>query len=554
MTTLQMVCGAGDLTSDVTHFRTGDLIFTQPPLDPKFPVNDAILAVGNATIAWLRAHGVEVPANNRQLASHVAIAWRNASAGGTLSFIEATPPVVQLTPAGEFVCRWAGASLYAGVFRSASMRRHGERAAQFALTQLGKPYSVDFEPPPSSFYCSSLVEWAYERASREKHVFVQSTFYLIFVPRDFWVEYYARRNLTLPPPNMTGTNPTLLLHSPYVRYHTITLLALAPPATPTLSVPQAPDTRTPEVPLLSAVGGTGGDLRDVSIELSGSLLWAAGSLEMREAGRWRGGNELKPLGQQESKRGHDALGGFTRLSRVYGLESQTLVELGLRMYDGGDRLVFEQAFPQGLNASSIETADSDADASRGAHAGSSIVGLAPILSWPSFEISGKASMTRVWRSWHGSYGSFTGVGLSAQDTLVFNGVPTMPLLFLPPSDVGSGTWAPCVMVSPLSRFKDAAHAAVSESVATDMSVTRSNRTSWRHGPSSRFTSLPPGYTFETLLLASSQGPTATVSAWGDAMRTWARTDRSEALAADIALRSIGYWTDNGAYYNFVRPL
>ena len=31
--------------------------------------------------------------------------------------------------------------------------------------------------------------------------------------RPFWQRYYASLNLTLPPPNATGSNPTLLLHS-----------------------------------------------------------------------------------------------------------------------------------------------------------------------------------------------------------------------------------------------------------------------------------------------------------------------------------------------------
>jgi hypothetical protein len=74
----------------------------------------------------------------------------------------------------------------------------------------------------------------------------------------------------------------------------------------------------------------------------------------------------------------------------------------------------------------------------------------------------------------------------------------MPLLFLPAnrSDGGGGGG---VMVSPLANFTDAAHAAHAQM--------------WRHGPNGRLTSLPPGYTHTTLLVASASGPTATIGAW-----------------------------------------
>ena len=62
------------------------------------------------------------------------------------------------------------------------------------------------------FYCSSLVEWAYERASGARHLLLPPwRFALIFEPRRYWSEYYAALNMTLP--NVTGSNPTLVLQS-----------------------------------------------------------------------------------------------------------------------------------------------------------------------------------------------------------------------------------------------------------------------------------------------------------------------------------------------------
>ena len=39
-------------------FRTGDLVFVRPPLNIAQPLDAAILATGNATVQWLKDHGV----------------------------------------------------------------------------------------------------------------------------------------------------------------------------------------------------------------------------------------------------------------------------------------------------------------------------------------------------------------------------------------------------------------------------------------------------------------------------------------------------------------
>lgn len=195
---------------------TGDLIFARPPLNRTLPLDAAILDVGLATIDWLRTvDGVHV--SNNDTAVHVALALRNSTSG--LSFVEAVPPAVRLTPASVFWAGWPnGTTFHRGVLRDPQQRRLGSTAAQLALAQLGRPYATDFAPPSSgSFYCSSLVSWAYQQAAAVQHsLFVDRPFPLIFVPRDFWLHYYAQLGLKLPPSNATGSNPTLLLHSPAV--------------------------------------------------------------------------------------------------------------------------------------------------------------------------------------------------------------------------------------------------------------------------------------------------------------------------------------------------
>ena len=481
--------------------RPGDLIFVRPSFNASSPLDSAILAVGNATIYWLRKRGILVPTNETSV--HVAIVLHD-----NLTLIEATPPAVRRTSWKTFVSDWPGATFYHAAL-SEPLRQYGRRAAQLALTQLGVPYSSDFSPPPRKFYCSSLVDWAYTRASANPHALVPRTpdpFRLIFVPHDFWDAYYKSLNLTLPPANTTGTNPTLLLHSPHVKF------AKMPPSPP---------------PLLSiAFDGPSDDMRRLSVSLGDDRLWPPGTLRFLQGGRWYTGDELRPDGGLKRTNGKDDLGSFSRVAASFTIGSGATIELAVRSY--GHALVFEQSLPKGLNATSLNAAPPPA-----------VTGLAPLTSWPSFDLKSGASVHYGWRSWHGTYGSYSGVGLLSNNSLVFNGVPTMPVLFRPTlSAAASSSSRSCLMVSPLNSFKVAAHAASKDDG------------SWRHGPSSRFPTLPPGHKTETLLLATSNGPTETVHTWGQTMQHLHKTDRSEALSTDPLVNKLGYWTDNGAYYNF----
>ena len=62
---------------------TGDIVFVRPRLDPQLDFDAAILAVGNATIAWVRA--CYVSENSNETVLHVALAWWNAMPLGPLS-------------------------------------------------------------------------------------------------------------------------------------------------------------------------------------------------------------------------------------------------------------------------------------------------------------------------------------------------------------------------------------------------------------------------------------------------------------------------------------
>jgi uncharacterized membrane protein YgcG len=207
-----------------SSFRTGDLVFVRPTLDAHHSSLDAgILATGAATIEWLRAQGVPVPGN--ETATHVALAHVNSSTG-CLSFVQALPPVVIETPALEF---WhstlpSTTTFYRAWFRDGALQSQLADAALAAATsQLGKPYAHDFEPPPSEFYCSSLVMWSFRTAASGRRVFFPPSlpeFTLLFEPPSFWKQYYKELGIPLPV-NVTGSNPTLLLHSPALSFEVV---------------------------------------------------------------------------------------------------------------------------------------------------------------------------------------------------------------------------------------------------------------------------------------------------------------------------------------------
>ena len=203
------------------HVSHGDLVFAHPALDLSQPLDNAIIAVGAATTDWLRQTEHRIIVGN-ETATHVGIAVR--SIDYSLYILEATPPSVRLTPAHEFVENLRNLNRSARLYRGIVAERLREKipaAVAAALAQLGKPYADDFEPPSSGrFYCSSLVDFAFSQAMHAPHVFVREDFKLIFVPHEFWARYYQQLGKPLPS-NVSGSNPTLLMHSSLVELHRI---------------------------------------------------------------------------------------------------------------------------------------------------------------------------------------------------------------------------------------------------------------------------------------------------------------------------------------------
>lgn len=69
------------------------------------------------------------------------------------------------------------------------------------------------------------------------------------------------------------------------------------------------------------------------------------------------------------------------------------------------------------------------------------------------------------------------------------------------------------------------------------------------GLSAKVTGLPPNFSDESLVVFG-QGIRSTWKAWSDVFLALQGSPRRPANDADIVLRDLGYWTDNGAYYYY----
>jgi hypothetical protein len=147
---------------------------------------------------------------------------RTAGRRRTFAFVEALPGVgVIVTRIEDFFSREPqGTPFFKAVVAAPSALRVG--ASKLALTRKGASYANDFEPPSSGkYYCSSLVDEAYRDSGGSSGiVFIDRTFTMLFVPLEFWTQYYEAMNMSVPV-NATGSNPTLLLHSPIVTFAAI---------------------------------------------------------------------------------------------------------------------------------------------------------------------------------------------------------------------------------------------------------------------------------------------------------------------------------------------
>lgn len=204
------------VSRSVAALQPGDLLFVDEPQHPANELDNAIRTVGTSTIDWLERRGARVA--HRDTAVHVALV---KDGGQEASIIEAVREIgVRQISLPNFLHGLPpGCRIFHGKLQGIT-HEHAHRAVAFASEKIGLPYSGEYVAPTPSFetyYCSSLIDYAFREALGSKLVFTDEPFPLLFEPICFWEAYYQERQKTVP--SRVGSNPTLLLHSLKVKYY-----------------------------------------------------------------------------------------------------------------------------------------------------------------------------------------------------------------------------------------------------------------------------------------------------------------------------------------------
>ena len=188
---------------------------------------------------------------------------------------------------------------------------------------------------------------------------------------------------------------------------------------------------------------------------------------------------------------------------------------------GTGDVAFEWNLPDGANRTSQASRSRDA----------------VVVTWPRFELNDEGAPAGATASSPSALGgvlSWEGSFMGANQRLS-TGARGGPTVFFDKADPALGI---ALVGAPLGHWK-------ASSAGENRKPGRADEKAWAPGLSATVTSLPEGFT-HGLWLKAGHGVTATIGAWGEAVRAWRGTTR----AADVTLEKIGYQTDNGAYYVF----
>ena len=230
-------------------------------------------------------------------------------------------------------------------------------------------------------------------------------------------------------------------------------------------------------------------------------------------------------------KGSDRFGSYVKTSTEWLATSSkgatAAFNTSFRVYADGRTIVLEQEIAGGAKG----TAFKNVTFADGMHSQLATLEPHPFLQFPSFNVShpdsifarpGQAGFT----TWQGTmvriHGPFSGapttgdLGLSSGPVVVHDGLTN-----------GGSNHA--VVVSPATHFKGATMLRWEDD--------------WTVGMSGEITEVPVGFKHETVLVAGN-GVTATMDYYGRAMRAAHKVKK----IPDRVVETVGYWTDNGAYY------
>lgn len=218
----------------------------------------------------------------------------------------------------------------------------------------------------------------------------------------------------------------------------------------------------------------------------------------------------------------DELGSYRGLKLIWKCKhsnsdyNSTIMETTVKNFDSGDNILFEINFPLGaLRTSTVEYEGASSDS--------------VMVHFPSLNTN-TAILPSV-LSWEGSFIQGVNrhsVGPRGGPTVFYNASDPFFQHVLVASGWG-GNWKTYSSGEQQQRHKN-------------------NNSIWSPGTSGRITSLPVNYKQSIILHAGYGGITSTLAEWGQILQR----SRKSYKVSDVTLETIGYQTDNGAYYCFCR--
>ena len=245
------------------------------------------------------------------------------------------------------------------------------------------------------------------------------------------------------------------------------------------------------------------------------LTSSPGGIEVFLEGAWR---TVKPTGNAQRFSGQDAIGAFNATRQAWLSVSASLTTT-IRQYRNA--VVFALSYPAGArNTSALQQSSLPPFHAHGL--------AQPSANFPAFAVhdAGTLPGSAGYRSWQGDFS--VDVHAPSLAAVVDQSYSAGPIVLFDQFDGST------LVLSPLNHFLTEAHTVQAGRFNTSISF----------GPGGELTELPPGFTQEVIVYAG-RGITDTVLRWGDALRSYYAVTRR---APDATLTSLGYATDNGAFF------
>jgi hypothetical protein len=269
------------------------------------------------------------------------------------------------------------------------------------------------------------------------------------------------------------------------------------------------------------------------IQLDGNTWFAAGKpASMREGGKTltAGTAGLMLNSTREAIEGSDSLGAYKKWSWIFASSATgARFETNVRLYD--DAIAFEQHFPEGLTGTSANDVDK------------------LITSFPSLAMPAASSDGAPRRGYLQYSRDMTGSGYHAGEWDAKSSGVGSGIAGTGPLCVFSEDLSHSVVLSPFSNFMAASHYYDNGTIA-DSPLPSGGGATLSLGLMGGIESVPAGYSVEFILVHSDNGPSANMVHWGDKLLSRYGKRRTGAWERDLTLQTLGYSTDNGAFYYY----